>query len=203
MGSLSLRFPFKRYVETKWDIEHIHSVNDRIINDKINIKQDWINSFILTEKKDGVKEEVIKILTANSKIKEYLKVKDFKDEKKFKNLLKCLIDIAKNESLFPSLVDAFGNGSSDKIENLVLLDSKTNRGYKNAPFIIKQNVIKEKCFNKTGAFIPICTKNAFLKWYSPVINNMSLWEAQDRNDYINNLTQTLNDYLEAENKETK
>ena len=52
---------------------------------------------------------------------------------------------------------------NDNISNLALLDDETNRGYGNAMFFIKRKKIIEN--DKQGIFVPICTKNVFLKYY--------------------------------------
>ncbi len=34
-----------------------------------------------------------------------------------------------------------------------------------------------------GAYIPVCTKNVFLKFYSSNPNNVYFWTNEDRKDY--------------------
>ena len=47
------------------------------------------------------------------------------------------------------------------IGNLTLLDSGTNRSYKNKIFAWKENIIRNRI--KAGVFVPICTQNIFNK----------------------------------------
>lgn len=47
----------------------------------------------------------------------------------------------------------------NSIGNLTLLDSSTNRSYKNAVFPIKRARIIT--LDKEATFVPLCTKNAF------------------------------------------
>ena len=70
----------------------------------------------------------------------------------------------------------------NELSNLTLLDSRTNRSYKNSIFPIKRNVI----LSKSGIenFIPVCTKNVFLKYYSKDVTQMYMWGKKDREDYI-------------------
>ena len=75
------------------------------------------------------------------------------------------------------------------ISNLVLLDSGTNRGYKNAIFPAKRKFIIEK--EKTGTFIPICTKNVFLKYYMNNVTQMTFWDENDRKLYFENIKATI------------
>ena len=66
----------------------------------------------------------------------------------------------------------------DGITNLALLDQKTNRGYKNAVFPLKRKTIIEQ--DKTGGFVPICTKECFLKYFSDYPPKVSFWTQEDR-----------------------
>jgi len=81
----------------------------------------------------------------------------------------------------------------DNIANLALLDSATNRSYKNAPFPIKRNRIIEN--DKNGIFVPICTKNLFLKYYSRKIIDIMYWKNTDAEDYLSAIRQTLSKYF--------
>ncbi len=70
----------------------------------------------------------------------------------------------------------------DTIGNLTLLLAKINRSYKDDEFSEKRKeIIERDCI---GMFIPICTKNVFMKQYSNSISNMDRWEQSDKNDYI-------------------
>ncbi len=75
------------------------------------------------------------------------------------------------------------------IGNLTLLDSKTNRGYGNAFFPIKRKTIIEN--DMKGTFIPICTKNLFLKYYSEKATDLQKWTKQDAEDYKNTIVKTF------------
>ena len=59
----------------------------------------------------------------------------------------------------------------DRLGNLALLDSKTNRSYKDASFDKKRKIIIER--ESRGLFVPLCTKNVFMKVYSQKLNKMN------------------------------
>lgn len=80
----------------------------------------------------------------------------------------------------------------DSLGNLTLLDSATNRSYKNAPFQEKRAVIIER--ESKGQFVPLCTKNIFLKVYSTSLDDMNLWNEADKTNYISKLTETLEQF---------
>jgi hypothetical protein len=48
---------------------------------------------------------------------------------------------------------------------------------------------------KKGTFIPLCTKNAFLKYFSAYPPKMSFWTQEDRDNYYKDIERVLNTYL--------
>ena len=72
----------------------------------------------------------------------------------------------------------------DAVCNLTLLDSGTNREYKDAEFKKKRDEIRKKA--KSDRFVPACTQNVFFKIYSDLdsdANDMDKWKKSDRNKY--------------------
>ena len=67
------------------------------------------------------------------------------------------------------------------ISNLVLLDYQTNRAYKDALFFGKRQKIIEK--DRANAYIPICTKNVFLKYYTKKPDTTVAWTDEDKQGY--------------------
>lgn len=82
----------------------------------------------------------------------------------------------------------------DSISNLTLLSASINREYKDAPFNEKRIIILEK--DAKGIFVPLCTKNVFTKQYTQDVLNMDNWEVNDKEDYILNMWNTIQDFLE-------
>ena len=99
--------------------------------------------------------------------------------------------------LYESVKIEFGEDNEpidkDSINNLALLDAKTNRSYGNAMFPIKRNTIIKN--DMTGVFVPICTKNVFLKSYSTNLSEIMYWSDDDANDYLNAMKKVLFKYL--------
>ena len=71
--------------------------------------------------------------------------------------------------------------ADDNIGNLTLLDAQTNRSYQDAPFEEKRKIIIER--ESKGLFVPLCTKNIFLKVYSRKLSNMDIWGNEYNMDY--------------------
>jgi len=65
--------------------------------------------------------------------------------------------------------------------NLALLDKGTNRSYKNAVFAVKRNRILD--LDRDGVFVPLCTRNVFLKCYNPQVDHVMFWTERDQDGY--------------------
>ncbi len=84
-----------------------------------------------------------------------------------------------------------------KLSNLALLNCSDNAALSNSTFDVKRNEIIE--MDKKGAFIPFCTKMAFLKYYTPSEENqIHFWGEPDRIAYISNINRVLKPYLNEE-----
>lgn len=163
-------FPFDLYKKQNWDIEHITSVTDSIPEEKH--REQWIEDAKAFIEKDGK----LLISRANKC--------DFKNDAEF-------------EILFKDIVSYFNANLKDEdiddISNLTLLDSETNRGYKNAVFPLKRKTIIDR--DKAGTFIPICTKNVFLKYFSEYPPKISFWSQDDKDNYDKDLEKVLENYI--------
>ena len=101
------------------------------------------------------------------------------------------------DDLYDDVIKHFGEHESIEAENglgnLALLDSGSNRGYKNAVFPIKRRRLLQ--YDQEGTFVPLCTRNAFLKCYSEKVENMFFWGVDDQADYRKVIVKTLADFF--------
>ncbi|MDD7177214.1 MAG: DUF262 domain-containing protein [Lachnospiraceae bacterium] len=174
-------FPFDDYKLNKWDVEHIASRKDARSVPAVN-RDSWLGDvkcYIDQEQEDGpgLIQEVDAMLTDRS----------FEYDDRF-SLLYDKVTGHFNRYMNPA-------EDMDEISNLALLDEKTNRGYKNAVFPLKRKYIIE--LDKTGGFVPICTKNAFLKYFSDYPPKISFWTQEDRVKYEKDLIRVLSPYMEV------
>lgn len=79
--------------------------------------------------------------------------------------------------------------SDDTLENLTLISADLNRSYKDVEFDEKRRVINKR--DSEGKFVPLCTKNVFLKVYTQNIDKMDLWQDNDKKDYIDEIYNSL------------
>lgn len=178
------------------------NISTIIKNEKSNIKfqfdrykkQNWDIEHIRSQadkypKNDKEKEEWISdIINQTTKTKEeILNMK--KDFNKFFDEMQEKIEGKDNDF------------EKHKIGNLTLLDSETNRSYGNAFFSIKRKTIIEN--DKNGTFIPICTKNIFMKYYSKKASHLQKWTKQDAEDYKNTILETFKEIFKNEVQNAK
>ena len=201
-GKDNQRFPFDLYKGDEWDIEHVRSQTDKNITPAE--RKAWaletlgyftgLKDYSTKEVDGGLREKDLQMaaldLLTNPVEKELcLRLCKLLDLEKIgdNDFMPLYEDIQKqfNESAAPEDID--------NIANLALLDSATNRSYKNAPFPIKRNRIIEN--DKNGIFVPICTKNLFLKYYSRKIIDIMYWTNTDTEDYLSAIRQTLSKYF--------
>ena len=206
-----LKFPFEKYKKENWDKEHIASNTEKEfpIDDKKRI--DWINDmiFYFTEERipkdaddqdytDAIDKRISEIiLYDNDENKEKLEIlqrlKELKKNSKDETIKKQYTTDFKE--LYKKLSDRFeedriSQENKDFISNMALLNATINRSYGNAFFAIKRQFIKEN--DSSGVFVPIATKNAFMKYYSTNVNNMMCWTKEDANAYLKAIKEKIN-----------
>jgi len=196
-----MRFPFHKYKSEEWDIEHVRSQNDKEDTDKIKGEpEEWVNDIF--DFFVGSNEE--------TKICDFVSKSDVKED--IKEICNALLDYRKKtdknqkrekfDSAYNLVQTYFGESNVpdniNSISNLALLDATTNRSYGNAFFPIKRKRIIKN--DKNGIFVPICTKNLFLKYYSKKLGEVMYWNSDDADDYLKAIEETLKEFLPKETK---
>ncbi len=178
----NLRFQFDSIKKEKWDIEHVRSVDAKKPvrrNEQIH----WLtlcSGYLSTQKNcdDLVRE-----------------IKGFSESQRED------VDGYQFDQLYNKLLKHFHEheeGGEDGLQNLTLLDTHTNRSYKNAVFAVKRKRILE--LDQSGIFVPLCTRNVFLKCYSPHVDNVMFWGAEDAADYLEAIVKTLSKFFSKSNE---
>ena len=188
------RFPFRRHVGKTWSLEHIHAQNAENLTDKKQWKS-WL-------------EEHKKALSALpdhhdlllKKIENSLAVIDsannFGDT--FRNLASQIIKVFEGTAIAVSATDT----GLHSITNLALLSSGDNSALSNSVFEVKRQIvlaIDRNIDGKGDAYIPICTRNVFLKYFTDADSQqIHFWSPQDKDSYFKAIVATLKEYLTPE-----
>ena len=201
------KFPFHLYKIEHWDVEHIDSATENELVDDDSQRYWILSAFQCLRKEDKTPE-----------ICDKLKLFFEEDKNSSDNPSTSFSEIYKYFADKLSLSSDASNDWKNKVQNFVLLDSSTNRNYKNAIFPDKRSHIvgKEKGEHNIAywdkvkgeirtkkeefksAFVPICTKNVFQKTYSTMLGNPTVWDITDSEDYKKELENTLKEFINDE-----
>lgn len=190
------KFPFHLYKLEGWDVEHISSNTTNPETD-IDTQKEWLmNCYI------AVNDEL------QSEIRAYFESNPEDRLLRFQEL-KSKINIDDEESeLSPE--------EKNRIWNYTLLDSSSNRSYGNSIFSAKRRVLIGKQQGKKlgvphltrekdkkievpaegksdSAFVPPCTMNVFLKYYSAISNAANYWTKHDCEEYQKDIQRCINE----------
>lgn len=183
------RFPFREYNNSLWSLEHIHAQQSEGLH-KSEEQIDWIKLQLPVVDSIADTDEV-KVLVE--------KMNDF------------IADGAKNtyeifDEIRERVVSLLSQGTDSErmhtLENMALLQRDNNAALNNSTFGAKRNKIID--MDKDGKFIPYCTKKVFLKYYTKSENVKSkfyFWAKEDREAYLEEMKNVLDEYLVQINKE--
>jgi len=189
-----MRFSFDKFINNDWDVEHVCSQTSKRIKSGKE-RANWI-------------DVVLEYFTGTEDLQ---KAYEFKfDNEKEKDICNSLIEMKNSEKIdyekfdnvFKKAQEYFKEHEQleerDHIFNLALLDVHTNRSYKNFFFPIKRKIIIKNI--KNGIFVPIATRNVFLKYYSKKMEGIMFWKEDDANDYLKAIKSTLREFLPEDKK---
>lgn len=177
-----IRFPFDKFKTESWDIEHIDSFTTNPLKDNEEQKE-WVRVALKDLDGNGIK----KTLEEEEAIDEFLNNKN--TASKFDNVRDIISQLA--GEFIPTKETS--EDLKNSIGNLTLLNSDINRGYGNAIFPTKRNAIIES--DGEGKFIPICTKNVFLKYFTKEASSNVCWGKDDMEKYHKNIIDVIGKYL--------
>lgn len=170
----NLRFQFDSFKREDWDIEHVRSVASGR-PERHHERLEWLKlclGYLDTQKVEN---------KLRSAIADFMKLSQ-------KDALDTIFD-----PLYERVLDFFKENDEEDVDNgisnLALLDRSTNRSYKNAVFAVKRQRLIS--LDKSGIFVPLCTRNVFLKCYSPQVDNVMFWNSDDRDAYRSVMIETL------------
>lgn len=186
------KFPFHLFKREKWNVEHIDSNTQNELKDEKQQKEWLLAAWI--------------VVTEKEKIEKFL----INQEGEFDDIKESVV------KQISSIENRLNESERMRIWNLALLDETTNKGYHNDIFPLKRrcligkdqgkiigsiikkdnDCLKIEMTSKDAdiSFIPICTKNAFMKYYTPITNNLMEWDKTDAEAYRLNIRETLKDF---------
>jgi len=193
-----LRFPFNLYDGGKnYDIEHIHATAEEKADKKSRYEWFETNHSHIEKKKEKLKG-LFEIFEKGYEKKNFDSFKDDRFNDLREIMIKYNLDNEKEDL-----------SKDNKIRNLCLLDSTTNRSYKNSLFITKREMILKKAkgeMDKEDYVYPLllCTERIFLKFYSNVDSddNLNFWTLKNREAYLKDISKKVTEFLKLKGEDT-
>ncbi len=183
------RFPFNLYKKTKkkekWSLEHIHAQNSQSIVNKTN-QLIWLDDHIRSfENQKNIAFEKL--------------IADMKSLKKKSEIEQEEFEAIENKVYAAIREDAgIDESKTHSISNLCLVDANTNSKLNNSVFDVKREKIKEREIQ--GNYIPVCTRNVFMKAYTEYPINNAYWTDSDREAYIKSIKNSYDYFIKAINR---
>lgn len=201
-GDEDNRFPFERYKnEGTWSLEHIHAQN----SESLKTNQEWRDWLVLhkqsliglmnTHEEDSVKyQSISEIITKIDCVISNIDDKNYKDSirDEFSVTASAVVDI---------LSDGNDKTQMHSLSNMALLTVGENAALNNSTFDVKRTKVID--MDKAGDYIPICTKNVFMKYYSSSDTKLHFWSEEDRKCYIEAMNNILYRHKDANENEVK
>lgn len=198
-GDENVRFPFYRYKnEGTWSLEHIHAQNSESLKTNQEWKE-WLESHkkslegleVYSDDKKQIEEVIDKMNTVITHI----------NEKGYKGSIRNEFN-----AVAPAVINILSDGDDKSqmhtLSNMALLTVGENAALNNSTFDVKR--MKIIAMDKAGEYIPVCTRNVFMKYYSSSDTKLHFWSEEDRKGYISAMNNVLYDYKEKNsNKEIK
>lgn len=182
MADSSERYSFSAHARGVWSLEHVNAQQ----TDRLNRESQWTAWLqVHRDALSGVPDL------------------DPKDRMELEQEIdQALTELTREKflALEARIVPLFAADDDDKDEathsiwNLALLSKDDNSALNKAVFEVKRRRIIER--DKAGSYIPVCTRNLFLKYYSQGDDiQLHFWSQQDRESYLAEITTVLAPYL--------
>lgn len=167
----------------KWDLEHIDSYTENALKD-FESQKEWLKTAFTDLKNLNQNKIALKKVETDIYNFEQNQKPEFK---KIRNEIQEFAGEDKDEETPEEI--------KNRVGNLTLLNASINREYKNALFVTKRRKIIEN--DSSGIFIPLCTKNVFLKYFDLNGTSKTRWSFRDGDYkyYEEKIVETLSGFL--------
>lgn len=197
MDERKRRFPFDKHKESIWSLEHIHAQNAESLKKNKDIL-DWLESHYTL-----LKSSVDLSLNDNDVLLETMRVliEQLHGDRDPGNVRQRFNEIQQNvialftpdENIDRETPYLHGLG------NMALLDASQNAALSNSVFDVKRHRVID--YDKSGKYIPICTKHVFFKYYTEDNPTLYFWGEADRRYYVDAIEEKIAPYYLKEDDE--
>lgn len=182
------RFSFHTYATQSWSLEHIHAQK----SDGLNTVDQWAEW--LRQHRDALPA------MPNLDAKEVEALSGRIDHALGSLTQEKFVSLEAELRAVYALPDVDGAPEEHALSNLALLEKKDNSTLNNWAFEVKRQLVLS--LDRKGSYIPICTRNVFLKYYTDRrAQQLHFWSPQDRKSYMTAIERELAPYLQPKGLE--
>jgi len=186
MQDSSERYSFKARAAGGWSLEHIHAQNAEPLN-RAEQWRAWLEFHkAALDGLPGLDDDLRASLAKRIEVVLSGQV----TQQAFSALEKDLTTVFSPE-------DGPDDGQTHSISNLALLGQVDNAALNNSAFEVKRREIIRR--DKEGSYIPVCTRNVFLKYYTQSgTQQLHFWSTEDRQAYLEAVNEAVRPYLQLD-----
>lgn len=188
----SERYSFNAHADRQWSLEHIHAQRSEGLN-TVEQWTSWLNEHrgaldalgISPAQRDALQNQIDAALPTISK-------------ESFEALHREIVELFTARAEHHGIdqpEDADRDDEVDSIANLALLARDDNSVLNNSVFEVKRRHVI--ALDQAGSYIPVCTRNVFLKYYDTHASAQQIhfWGPRDREAYLDAMRAVLTPYL--------
>ena len=179
------RFPFHKYHQNVWSLEHIHAQKSEAVQGNIaeqlaNMHKELeeLNKAEIPELQSHIEEILAQLKT--------LQKKESLNEEDIPTFNQLMLN-------FEALFSDDASSGMHEMSNMALLTKDDNAALNNSCFAYKRIVLLQ--LERKGKFIPPCTRNVFLKVYSPIGAPSYKWGRADREAYLKAMKEAVKEFI--------
>lgn len=179
------RFPFNKYNNEEWSIEHIHAQNSEGLK-TVDLQLEWLEWHLPSLKAIHRDEPDNELVRTVEKVIDGIRQSGRFIRSDFDDIFRRVVS---------DLSDTTDTDYINTLSNLALLSCCHNTCLSNSTFDVKRNLIIK--MDKRGEFIPYCTKMTFLKYYENSSDvQVHFWGQKDREAYLQAIQHVIAPYYD-------
>lgn len=179
------RFPFNKYNNEEWSIEHIHAQNSEGLK-TVDLQLEWLEWHLPSLKAIHCDEPDNELVRTVEKVIDGIRQSGRFIRSDFDDIFRRVVN---------DLSDTTDTDYINTLPNLALLSCGHNTCLSNSTFDVKRNLIIK--MDKSGEFIPYCTKMTFLKYYENSSDvQVHFWGQKDREAYLQAIQHVIAPYYD-------
>lgn len=191
------RFPFDRYNEVdrkeKWSLEHINAQNSQEPLKSTSAMRKWVEETWNSVRNIDSIRKVFIDSGGNEEIRTINILPEKTDLKRLYDLPEDELKIDEVSEVRSRFDNLFNEGEyKHALGNMALLSRPDNSALNNSIFPVKRDHIV--MLEKNGSFIPPCTRNVFLKFYSDADTQPYYWGRKDQKAYFNEIKRVIDNF---------